>query len=335
MSNFEHTRMLAQFLKMESMGAVELKRTVEKNIPRELSYHDFDGKTVNARELLLSEGIEGSTLIPTEILATVIEGSEPARCFRDVLPVYQMKGMSMSVPVGATGTYAPIVSEGSEIPIETQDYTSVTFTAVKYAVRPVITNEMIDDGLFDVIATEVRKAGMRMENTLNRVCLAEMIDNDDNVADCGGSGATPLLYLATAQQNILADGFMPGQIIFSPAAYAACQAEGLVLSTQFANDMLRTGTLGTILGMPTRMCSIASTTTVGAPGKSTATWGFASNDQVGALMLDTSVCGAIGMRQDIKVEQYADSIRQMQGVSLSMRMDCQALQNNGIGSIIY
>ena len=335
MSNYEHTRRLAQFLAMDSMGAVELKRTVEKSIPRELSYHDFDGKTVGARELLLSEGIEGSTLIPTEIMATVVEGAEPVKVFRNILPMYNMKGMSMSVPVGETGTYAPIVSEGSEIPIENQDYTSVTFNAVKYAVRPVITNEMIDDGLFDVIAQEVRKAGMRMENTLNRVCLAEMIDNDDNVADCGGTGTTPLLFLAAAQQNVLADGFMPSQIVFHPTTYAACQQEGLILSTQFANDMLRTGTLGTILGMPTHMCSIASTTTVGAPGKSSATWGFSSDNYVGALVLDTSVCGAIGMRQDIKVEQYADSIRQMQGVSLSMRMDCEALQTNGIGSIIY
>jgi hypothetical protein len=174
-----------------------------------------------------------------------------------------------------------------------------------------------------------------MENTLNRVCLAEMIDNDANVADCGGAGATPLLFLAEAQQNILADGFMPGQIIFSPAAYAASQKEGLILSTQFATEMLRTGSLGTILGMPTRMCSIASSTTSLDGGKSTATWGFSSSGYVGALMLDTSVCAAIGMRQDMKVEQYADSIRQMQGISLSMRFDVEALQTNGIGSITY
>ena len=335
MTSFEHTRRLAQFLAMDAMGASELKKTVDKFVPRELSYHDHDGKVVGARELLLSEGIEGSTLIPTEIMATVVEGSEPARCFRDILPIYAMRGMSMAVPVGGTGTYAPIVSEGSEIPIDTQNYTSVTFTALKYATRPVITNEMVDDAQFDVIAQEVRKSGMRMENTLNRVALAEMIDNDANVSDCGGTGATPLLFLAGAQQNVLADGFMPNQMIFSPAAYAACQKEGLVLSTQFASEMLREGVLGTILGMPTHLCSIASTTTVGAAGKSTATWGFAGDDQVGALVLDTNACGAIGMRQDLKVEQYADSIRQMQGISLSMRFDVQALQTNGIGSIIY
>ena len=335
MASFEHTRRLAEFLKMDSMGAVELKRTVEKSIPRELSYHDFDGKVVNARELLLSEGIEGSTLIPTEILATVVEGSEPMRVFRDILPIYGMKGMSMAVPYGSTGSYAPTVAEGAEVPIENQDYSSVTFTAKKYATRPVITNEMVDDGQFDVIAQEVRKAGMRMENALNRVALAEMIDNDANVADCGGSGATPLLFLAAAQQNVIADGFMPNVIVFSPSAYAACQQEGLILHTQFANDMMREGVLGTILGMPTHMCSIASSTTSTDGGKSTATWGFTSNDYVGALVLDTSVCGAIGMRQDMKVEQYADNIRQMQGITLSMRFDVQAIQTNGIGSIIY
>jgi len=332
---FEHTRRLAQFLEIETMGASELKRKVDRMVPRELSYHDYDGKVVGARELLLSEGIEGTTLIPTEIAATVVEGAEPVRCFREVLPIYQMKGMSMSVPVGSTGTYAPIVSEGSEIPIENQEYSSVTFNAIKYATRPVITNEMIDDGMFDVIATEVRKAGQRMENALNRVALAEMIDNDANVADCGNTGTTPLLFLAAAQQNVLADNCMPNQIIFSPSCYAACMQEGLILTPAYANDMMRTGTLGQILGMPTRMCSIASSTTSLDGGKSVATWGFTSDNYVGALVLDTTVCGAIGMRQDMKVEQYADSIRQMQGISLSMRFDVEALQTNGIGSIIY
>jgi hypothetical protein len=325
--SYIHTRRLAEFLAMDAMGAVELKKTVEHSVPRELSYHDYDGKVVNARELLISEGIQGSTLIPTEIYATVIEGSEPVRCWREVLPTVQMKGAVMTMPYGETGTYAGKVAEGAEIPIEDQTYASVTFTAAKYGVRPLITNEMIDDALFDIMAMEMRKSGARMENALNRACLHEIMDAYGN-SDDRSSGATPLLGLANLQQSMLADNQSPSQIIFHPACYAACQAEGLVLSTQFANDMLRSGVLGQILGMPTRMSSIASS-------GSTKTWGFANASEVGALMLDTSRCGAIGMRQDIKVDQFADNIRQMQGVVLSMRFDCQALMTDAIGGLLY
>jgi hypothetical protein len=323
-----HTRRLAEFLAMDAMGASELKKTVEHSVPRELSYHDFDGKVVNARELLISEGIQGSTLIPTEIYATVIEGAEPVRCFREILPQYAMKGMVMAMPVGETGTYAPIVAEGAEIPVEDQTYTSVTFTAKKYGVRPLITNEMIDDAQFDIIAAEIRKGGMRLENALNRAALNEIMDAHGNEADCGNAGATPLLHLAELQQSLLEDNMQPNHIILCPQAYAACQAEGLVLSTQFANDMLRSGSLGSILGMPVSMLSITDST-------ANHIWQFDTDNDIGGLMLDKARCGAIGMRRDISVEQYADSIRQMQGVTMSMRFDVQALQTAAIGTLMY
>ena len=315
-SNDIHTRRLAEFLAMDAMGAVELKRTVEKTVPRELSYHDFDGKIVNARELLISEGIQGSTLIPTEIYATVMEGTEPLKCMREVLPMVNMKGMALSVPYGEAGTYAPVVAEGAEIPIEDQTYGSVTFTAKKYGVRPVITNEMVDDALFDIIAAEVRKAGSRMENALNRVAIYEMMDSRGNTV--ATAGTTPLVHLMELHAAMIADNVQPTDIILTPGAYALALAEGFAL-TGLQQGIAQAGSIGNFMGLSTHMLGVTATL---SPGTSRV-WESDTAADTMAIMLDRNRAGAIGMRQDIKVEQYADSIRQMQGITLSMRFDVQ------------
>jgi hypothetical protein len=327
--SYIHTRRLAQFLEMDAMGKVELKKTVEKSVPRELSYHDFDGKIVNARELLVSEGIQGTTLIPTEIYATVIEGSEPARCFREALPVYRMNGMTMKMPYGETGTYAPIVAEGAEIPAQDQTYTAATFTATKYAVRPVITNEMVEDAQFDIIASEVRKSGYRMENALNYLALDQILDNHGNESDCGSGGATPLIFAAKAVALIQADGFSPDTLIVSPEFLGLTMAEAIPFTNQYAVEVIKSGRIGNIMGCSTYLLGIAETTS------GSHVWGFSTNDYVGALMYDSRAVGAIGMRRDITVDRYADSIRQMQGVSVSARWDVEPFIANASSTIIY
>ena len=329
-----HTRRLAQFLEMESMGQVELKKTVEKSVPRELSYHDFDGKVVNARELLISEGIQGSTLIPTEIYATVIEGAEPVKCIRNVLPIVPMKGMIMKMPYGETGTYAPVVAEGAEIPIQDQTYTDATFTAAKYAVRPLITNEMIDDALFGIIAEEIRKSGSRLENALNYKGMDVFLSNYDsgNLEACGGAGATPLLFIAKVVADLNKNGFTPDKLILHPSCLGAVMAESIPLYNTFAVEVIKNGAIGDIMGCNTYKNGVALATST----TNSKTWGFASSaSYVGAIMIDSTRAGAIGMRQDIKVEQYADSIRQMQGISLSMRFDIQPFLSKAIGGITY
>jgi hypothetical protein len=309
-----HTRRLAQFLAMDAMGPAELKQTAEK-LPRELAYHDFDGKVQNARELLISEGIQGSTLIPTEILATVLEGSEPAKCFRGVLPMFQMAGQVLKIPYGETGTYAPIVAEGAEIPIESQTYSVNTLTAAKYAVRPMITNEMIEDSLFDIVAGEIRKAGFRLENTLNQVALSKILEPSGSAVDFGGAGANLMANTAKAVAQVQGYGFMPDKIVVHPTFHGA--AIGAVSTNYFdavGGAPYQNGQLGRMLGCDIHMCGVTD-------DSSTYTWGWGTDNYIGGLVIDSRSAGAIGMRRDISVERFADSIRDMQGMSVSMRFD--------------
>ena len=108
-------------------------------------------------------------------------------------------------------------------------------------------------------------------------------------------------------------------------------AEAIPFTNQFGVDVARSGSMGNIMGCNTYMegIALASSTT------NSKVWGFTADNYIGAVMLDTSHCGGIGMRQDTKVEQYADSIRQMQGISVSIRFDVQKMLADAIGTVQY
>ena len=246
MDSFTHTRRLADYLEMAHMGPGEFKKAVETRVPRQLAYVNEDGKIENARELLQSEGLAATNLIPVEVYATVLEGSEPAKCMREAIPVYRMPSAVMTVPYGETGTYAGVVAEGAEIPIETETISVATFTARKYAVRPLITREMVADAKFDIIATEIRKAGYKIENALNRLCINNFMtaggaDAGTYQTDCGGSGGTPLAFTAKAVGTVVGRGFRPTDIVMCPIFYGLIMSAFTSLSTSTADRVTAGG----------------------------------------------------------------------------------------------
>jgi hypothetical protein len=52
-------------------------------------------------------------------------------------------------------------------------------------------------------------------------------------------------------------------------------------------------------------------------------------------VFDYNAAAAIGMRQDIQVEQYKDPIRQLVGLTASMRFDCQCLSSSAGNLLQY
>lgn len=317
--SFIHTRRLADYLEMATMGPGEFKRAVEHKVPRQLTYADWDGKIVNARELLQSEGLATTNLIPTEVYATLIEGSEPAKCMRNVLPIYRMPGPVMTIPYGETGTYASIVAEGAEVPIQTETISVGTLTAVKYGSRPMITREMVADAKWDVIASEIRKAGTKIENGLNREALSVVLEASGTATDSGGSGATPLLMLGKCVGGLIGLGYQPTDIVFQPVAYGATMGAFTAPASDFADSVVRSGSLNGLYGCRTHVCGIADSS-------STYTWGWGTDDYIGAVVLDRNAAGAIGIREDIGVEQYSDPVRDLVGMKVTARWDAIALQ---------
>ena len=301
-----------------------LERAVSK-IPRELGTV-FDGKIEPVRELLLTTAIERTNLIQTEMYKTVVEGAEPFKVMRQALNVLPMGAATLDIPVGEAGSYAREVAEGAEVPISTQDYSKVTFTAKKIAERPVITDEMVADALYPVIELELRKAGAKLENKINQMAIVELVNNSSaNEHDTNGSNQG-IKAIAAAVAKVEADGFMPDRIVMCPGFKAGLMAE--FVPTGFSGaDTVMTGKLPNLLGLQAFVSNVVHTTA--------ASWAYGTNEDLGAVVFDSQNSTMLGIRQDITVKRYDDVVRMLQGTVVSARVAVDTLQANAGARIKY
>ena len=301
-----------------------LERAVSK-IPRELGTV-FDGKVEPVRELLLTTAIERTNLIQTEMYKTVVEGAEPFKVMRQALNIIPMNAATLDVPVGEAGSYAREVAEGAEVPISTQDYSKVTFTAKKIAERPVITDEMVADALYPVIELELRKAGAKLENKINQMAIVELVNNSSaNEHDTNGSNQG-IKAIAAAVAKVEADGFMPDRIVMCPGFKAGLMAE--FVPTGFSGaDTVMTGKLPNLLGLQAFVSNVVHTTA--------ASWAYGTNEDLGAVVFDSQNSTMLGIRQDITVKRYDDVVRMLQGTVVSARVAVDTLSASAGSRIKY
>jgi len=306
----------------------ETKKIIE-TIPRALSAWNGN-KIENVRELLLATDIVSTTLLQTEMYATVLEGAEPAKCMRQAIPTLRASAGTLTVPVGETGRYAPKVAEGAEHPVDNQTYTSRDFTIYKWGDRPLISQEMVDRGLYDVIALEVRKAGERIENTLNQEALSVILQNSGLAADCAAAAtaAATLAKTAEAISAVRGAGFNPDVIILHPEAEAFILQHFTSLNTQVGTQVTMSGRIGTLLG-----CSVYTNNVT--DNSATYIWDFDTNDDIGGLILDSKRSGAIAMEKDIYIDQYKDPVRDLVGCAVRARFGTNYLIANATARLQY
>ena len=300
-------------------------RKLASTIPKELGYN-HDGKLMQVKELLLTEAVESTTLIQSEAHATVMEGSEPSICLRRALPTVQMKSRTMNWTVGETGTYAPEVAEATDIPIDNQDYDTVEFVARKYGVRPLITKELIEDGLFNVAEIEMRKAGRRVENRLNQNGITELIDSAGLEHDTAGTNQG-IKAIASAVSKVRAAGFNPDTLIMHPSAEAVVLQEFVPTNYYPTEAIVNTGMVPNILGLKSFTCGVTK--------NGTQEWDYDTGGDIGMVVYDSVAAAAIGMRRDVTVENFDDPIKDMVGMTVTSRFDVEVIIANATCRVEY
>jgi len=332
--DFHGERAFATYMEYIDAGAGR-KNEILAEIPRSLGHayvQDGEYHESSVRELLTAGSIGDTTLIQTEMYNTIMQGAEPQKVMRNFLPTISLgTGNSIKIPKGSAGAYAQDVAEAGEIKIQDQVYDPVTVTVKKIGTRPLITNEMVNDSQYSVIALEVKKAGQRMENKLNRdvlrACLeASGIQEHDTAGTNQGS-----LALLEAQQKIEDYNWIPDKSVVTGRFQAKILQEMFpaVNESGYNGESLKTGSVGPeILGMPLMKTSVN-------PASATYTWRYTTDGDIGGLVADTSNFAALVIREDIQVENYADPIRQLQGSVLSMRFETGILNGNAGCRIEY
>jgi len=281
------------------------------------------------------EAVSESTLVQEEVFNTIVEGAEPYKCFREVLPITPAESYSTRVVKGESGYYANEVAEGASITVDTQEYSKVDIPITKYGVRPLITRELIDDSLFDIIDLELRKAGMAMENKFNRVCLNEIINSSRAISTNTLSPAGPHITvsdLALARSKIIKKNW--GEV---SVAVTHPTAEGYLLQDSniaYASYMgssapLTTGNIPTLMGLTPHTCT--ATDLASSPVWDDTT---AGSDVTALIFSNTAPLAMVRMRHDLKVTDYDDPIHDLHGISLLMRYGVRVI-NESAGAKIY
>jgi len=286
------------------------------------------------KTLLQSENtaITDSTLVQEEVYKTIVEGTEPVKCMREVFPIIKTKTYSVRFVKGQTGTYADNIAEGAKINIDTQEFSKQDITINKIGTRPLITNELIEDSLFDIVELELKKAGNRLENKLNRdVLYALLVGSNKITTNTMNPAGTHISVsdLALAVGKVKKQNYMPDIVVVHPTAEAYLLQDSNLAYVSFAgqSSSLNQGKVPTIMGLRPLICTA---TDAASPVWDDTTAG----SDVTAMVLSKSDVGVIAMRRDVTVEQYEDPIHDLIGISCTMRYGTDVLRENA-GCIIY
>jgi HK97 family phage major capsid protein len=347
-----HQWRLARYLEAASMpesteGKQVLERMLDteafilqnnlRDAPRYLADVQVDAYKAR-RELLKTEAIESTNLVPTEYQATLLEGAEPNKIMRNIFGVIPLKSNDKSIPVGESGGVLPKASEAGELKQREQAYSKVSFSTTKYGAADFISSELIEDGLFDVVAAEVKKIGARGENTLNEVMLAELLDEAGQEHDTTGSDQG-LKALAAARKLMKKEGYGPNSLIMSAEFEGTVAAEGTAFGSYIGSlgggaSYVTTGQIPRLLGMTPYQYDPFTTTYA----SDTYTWDYGADGEIGAVLVDLTQQGAfIGMRRDLSVKNFDDPVRDIVGAAVTMRFDVQVADNldDGICRVEY
>lgn len=324
------TQLLKDYLTVAlSDSKTAARRLAEKPHIRKLGYLDENGKVKPVRELLLTGDLSGSNMIQTEVKATVVEGAQPARAFMDVLPIDRTPGTTFKWPYGASGVYAGKYPQGAEIQVKTQDYSAASYDASEIiAHRPLISDTMIESGQVDIIEQEIKYAGAAVMNKAERICLSEILENSGQEFDSAGANQG-LKAVAKAVAKLKGYNMAPDVVIMHPDAEGLCMQDVVVPTSPGADSIARgQGIPDGYLGLKWRVCNVAD-------DSSTYTWGYSADGNIGMLVLDSARAGGIYLPRDLTVKDYEDPIRDMKGMTVTMRMDCQSHIANGACRVEY
>jgi len=314
---------LTKLLEIAYAGNVERSELLGKD-----STEKILGKDV--KELLQSDSRQQANLLQEEVYNTISEGAEPWKCLREIVPIIRTDSYSVRVVKGETGTYAEDLAEGSNVPIDTQVYSKEDIVIKKTGTRPLITNELIEDSLFDIVNLELQKAGMRMENKLNRDVLLEILTDAGTTEVEPADAHISISDLARSRAAVAAANYMPDKMIFHPTAEGYLLQDSNLAYAAFAGTTgpLTTGQIPKIMNMTPYTCTVTT-------GSTSKYWDATdSANHYYGLVIDSKASTYLAMRRDLTVEQYDDPIHDLKGISCTMRYGTGTIQANANNLIL-
>lgn len=279
---------------------------------------EFDYLFNKSEKQLIQSEAEETELIIREIVGAIVEGAKSRESARKVLPIINTKSNTCRVLYGGSpsGQYASYVAEGAAIPIETINHSGTTIVTKKAAVRPVISQELIDDSSFDLVELELKKAGAKLENKLNQQVITTFLNGVNGPANVDPAGShIAMSDIGDAKGNVDALGWMADSVFLHPQAY------GWMVDETNLGDITGKGNPLIHLNMTILDAATDGTVTVEWDPQDAA-------DNYYGLIFDSYNYGVIAMREDINTSKIKDPIHDLTHIVAKMRFGVGILNAN-------
>jgi hypothetical protein len=172
---------------------------------------------------------------------------------------------------------------------------------------------------------ETRKAGYRLENSLNQWVLKVLLDNAGNEHDINAAAGTVAGIQAAikARQELVTDGYIPDTLVTHPVATGYFLKDFVGFQTSEAMAYIANARLPKVLGCQLYECGVSLTTTTSPTASASYVWGCPTDSYIGAVMYDSKNAGYLGIRQDVQIEEMRDPIRDLRNFCMTLRIAAQ------------
>jgi len=220
----------------------------------------------------------------------------------------------------------PEVSPTSEYPIAANEsYRAVTFEAKKYGELPVIEEELVTDSMFDIVEMRLKDVGKKAENTLNQLCIDEIVENAG--ARVRYNSSEPIKCIKDAILEVKKDGFSPDTLIIDSSTESDLFADPhfrFEYSGETGN--FRNAEIGTkILGLRPYLLTQPSQNGTFA----------GSTRYITAIVLDSAKAAGLGIKQDVAVEKFNEPKNDLLNLKVSMRVSAKHFYPDAICNLGY
>ena len=275
------------------------------------------------KELLLSDatGTEGSLLLAKKIHSVLIDEVEKSLIPRSEACLYfgpaDIPGSSIDVNLlVANSMDVRLVAEGTEIPLDSAEYTSFNMKPAKYGVSVRITRELLEDAQWNLHDHNVKLAGRRLAENENSLVITGALDNATNTVS--GGAAVTIANITRAIQYLEDTDFHPTTyFVGMEVANDLRNIDTFVEFEKVGNrDMLERGFLGTIYGMNViKVSTNAGMTTTSS------------------YVTDKSYAYAIAEKRPVTVENFELASHDMSASAVTQRITARHVRADAIAKV--
>jgi hypothetical protein len=269
---------------------------------------------------LLSTGIgtEGSLIIVKKIHDVMIEETDKALIPREMAALYigpaMIPGSSYDLDLEQENKMdVRLISEGTEIWLDQDEYTSTNLKPKKYGIAVKITGEMREDSKWPLLERNVKKAAKRFAENETNLILTQLQGCTNNIS---GGSATTSANIARGIQYLNDADYEPTDLLIGPEVLNDLMNIDLFTEAHKAGDaeMLKRGYRGIIYGLRVSKFSANA-----APSTTYSKY---------AYVIDRDNSYVIAEKRPITVENFKLPLFDMDGAAVTQRIVVSRLRDS-------